>query len=85
MEGPPSIDDQHYLRLKGMDILADRTAKSPSLEFPQYNLIYGVNGSGVQLEALCAILGGSHNEIRWFIARKAFAQGSDLLAAHRPD
>jgi wobble nucleotide-excising tRNase len=32
--------------LKGMGILADRTAKSPSLEFRQYNLIYGFNGSG---------------------------------------
>jgi len=32
--------------LKGMGILADRTAKSPSLELRQYNLIYGFNGSG---------------------------------------
>jgi wobble nucleotide-excising tRNase len=32
--------------LKGMGILADRTAKSPSLDFRQYNLIYGFNGSG---------------------------------------
>lgn len=32
--------------LKGMGILADRTAKSASLELRQYNLVYGFNGSG---------------------------------------
>lgn len=32
--------------LKGMGILADRAAKSPSLGLRQYNLIYGFNGSG---------------------------------------
>lgn len=32
--------------LRGMGILADRNARSPSLEFRRYNLIYGFNGSG---------------------------------------
>ncbi len=32
--------------LKGMGILAERAAKSPSLGFRKYNLIYGFNGSG---------------------------------------
>lgn len=33
-------------RLQGVGILADRTAKSPSLQFRKFNLIYGFNGSG---------------------------------------
>jgi wobble nucleotide-excising tRNase len=32
--------------LKNMGILAERTAKLPSLEFRRFNLIYGFNGSG---------------------------------------
>ncbi|WP_323990039.1 AAA family ATPase [Nguyenibacter sp. L1] len=32
--------------LRGMGIYADRSARSPSLQFRRYNLIYGFNGSG---------------------------------------
>tara|TARA_R100001244_G_scaffold132319_1_gene108086 strand:- start:5539 stop:7836 length:2298 start_codon:yes stop_codon:yes gene_type:complete len=32
--------------LKGMGIYADRDARSPSLQFRRYNLVYGFNGSG---------------------------------------
>jgi len=32
--------------LQGMGIYADRSARSPSLQFRRYNLIYGFNGSG---------------------------------------
>jgi wobble nucleotide-excising tRNase len=36
----------NIITLKGMGILADRDARSPSLEFRRYNLVYGFNGSG---------------------------------------
>ena len=32
--------------LQGMGIYADRSARSPSLQFRRYNLVYGFNGSG---------------------------------------
>jgi wobble nucleotide-excising tRNase len=32
--------------LQGMGIYADRGARSPSLQFRRYNLVYGFNGSG---------------------------------------
>jgi len=32
--------------LQGMGIFADRGARSPSLQFRRYNLVYGFNGSG---------------------------------------
>lgn len=32
--------------MQGMGIFADRTSRSPSLQFRRYNLIYGFNGSG---------------------------------------
>lgn len=40
----PAIENLRTLN--GMGILADRDAKSPSLSFRKYNLIYGFNGSG---------------------------------------
>ena len=39
--------------------------------------------SDAQLEALSAIVGSSHNEVRAYISRKAADQGSDLLSKYR--
>jgi wobble nucleotide-excising tRNase len=52
--------------LQGMGIYADRGARSPSLQFRRYNLVYGFNGSGKStLSRLFASLeaGGSHPKL----------------------
>lgn len=52
--------------LQGMGIYADRSARSPSLQFRRYNLVYGFNGSGKStLSRLFASLeaGGSHPKL----------------------
>src|SRR5690606_15409740 len=52
--------------LQGMGIYADRSARSPSLQFRRYNLVYGFNGSGKStLSRLFAGLeaGGSHPKL----------------------
>jgi wobble nucleotide-excising tRNase len=52
--------------MQGMGIYADRSARSPSLEFRRYNLVYGFNGSGKStLSRLFASLeaGGPHPKL----------------------
>lgn len=52
--------------LQGMGIYADRSARSPSLQFRRYNLVYGFNGSGKStLSRLFASLeaGGPHPKL----------------------
>jgi wobble nucleotide-excising tRNase len=52
--------------LQGMGIYADRGARSPSLQFRRYNLVYGFNGSGKStLSRLFASLeaGGPHPKL----------------------
>lgn len=52
--------------LQGMGIFADRGARSPSLQFRRYNLVYGFNGSGKStLSRLFASLeaGGPHPKL----------------------
>ena len=52
--------------LQGMGVYADRSARSPSLQFRRYNLVYGFNGSGKStLSRLFASLeaGGPHPKL----------------------
>lgn len=72
------MDDGSEAKLRSIE-----RAWAPALdEFVQLFIDTHREPTDNQLDAIGAILGNSHNEVRSYIAKKAAHQGSTLLAGH---